>query len=199
MIELLSYYLLSLVILILKGYEIINDTDTIALFITVGVLAILGMFIRLRWLRRRAGEIIIKLEKYWIYESLGIVIIAVLYSALLFQEISRGNANRAHYLIAFTYFFPVYGVLLTIFSENIIGKKGIVHNGKVYAWDRVESYHWIESKSPFRKGFLKLLIKIEPTFWIGEITIKVKNTQKREIDLFLNSIITLKETENQRK
>lgn len=52
MIDVLSYYLLSMVVMILNHFDIITDTVTMALFFTVGVLAILGMFVRLRWLRR---------------------------------------------------------------------------------------------------------------------------------------------------
>lgn len=197
MIEILSFYLLNLIIIILNHYDTITNTVTIALFFAVGILIFILRFAKLRWLRRRVGGVAVVIDKYWVNEFLLIVIMAAFYSAIL-KVIVRPNANPEYYFPIYISIFPFYFALLDIFSKNVIGKKGIVYNGKILTWDRIESYHWIENKSRFRKGFSKLLIKIQPTFWIGEITLKVKNTQKDEIDLFLNRIINLKEPENDR-
>ncbi len=196
MIVVIAYPLLGIVVMSLNFFDVISNMVTLALFISMTILSIFIIFLRMKGLRRKTGEMIIELNKDLVTELICIAISFAMYSIIPFWDLLRKNPNKLGYItLACMYYFPLYVFYLSIFSKNIIGEKGIFYEDKLVTWDKIESYHWVERRFQLRKGFTGLFIKSKTRILIN---LKIDQTQKNEIDIFLLKKIGSKEIANDR-
>lgn len=94
MIVLLAYSLLGLGVLNSNFFGVISNTVTLALFITMAILFIPIIFLRLRRLRRKTGEMMIKLNKDLVTELFWIAIIFAIYLNITFMDFSHRNFDQ---------------------------------------------------------------------------------------------------------
>ena len=93
------------------------------------------------------------------------VTILVLYSGITYISLLM-NKRSAYTSYAFIVldFQALYVIIMSLFSKNIISKKGILFEETFTFWEKIESYEWVKRTFQVRKGFTILLINRKKTF-----------------------------------
>lgn len=155
------------------------------ILIIAGLILFLLDINKLKRLKEEAGEILFEFEserktspilQLWANAS---NLLFILLALVLLYKIPE----------ALIYFILIYGLSHEIYLDYSAGsfasEKGLFYKGMMFDWYEILSYKWDEPRISYPKGYLILVLEVESKFWISKVKLKVKDSQKKELEQIL--------------
>lgn len=122
-----------------------------------------------------------------LYSIVGLSIVITFVSIVLLNRIPNDsflNYSILIYLIA-------YNLYLDFFVNPLVTVNGLFVRGRMIQWNDIKSYKWKVPRLTYLKGYTNLLIKKEAGLWVDELQLMTNDSQKLELDKFLQQKISL--------
>ena len=181
------YSILTILVLSLNHFDVISNAVATSLYVAMGFFTLIIAFLRLASLKVNAGELIVVLKKDLVSQGILMVTIFTSYSWIIYMSIlmNKRSGYTSYSIICLYFFSGLYVIIMSLFSKNIISKKGIMFEETLISWEKIESYEWVKRTFQIRKGFTILLINRKTKIFSGKKLLKIDKTQMDEVDLLL--------------
>lgn len=148
-----------------------------------------------RFKKKKAGKVLFQLESelrtspitQMLSSIIGLSIVIMFVSIVLLNRIPNEYfLNHSIYI-----YLIVYNLYLDFFANALVKENGLFVRGRMIQWKDIKSYKWKVPRLTYLKGYTNLLIKKEARLWIDELQLMTNDSQKLELDKFLQQKIIL--------